>query len=73
MFGKVFRSVHFGIACVWVGYMEVSVGRRSVTHALHIPQAGVQPGLGGTIEAGGELLVWLNTTLSHRRALHQAS
>ena len=46
---------------------------RSVTHALHIPQAGVQPGLGGTIEAGGELLVWLNTTLSHRRALHQAS
>ena len=53
--------------------MEVSVGRRSVTHALHIPQAGVQPGLGGTIEAVGELLVWLNTTLSHRRALHQAS
>ena len=44
-----------------------------MTHALHIPQAGVQPGLGGTIEAGGELLVWLNTTLSHRRALHQAS
>ena len=40
---------------------------------LHMPQAGVQPGLGGIIETGGELLVWLNTTLSHRRVLHKAS